>query len=95
MPPVLLPTSAKWPSWLQALLLTLISCHVSWIELSGLAEGWRARRPGRPPSNKSLLAPSVCQMGCGAKSVGVQGGGQLLTLGRQGMDPSSGFPKKS
>ena len=39
----LFPTSAKWTPWLQALGLTLISCHVSWIELSGLGEGWRSQ----------------------------------------------------
>lgn len=50
---------------------TPVSCLVSWIELSGLGEGWRARHPGRPPSNKSLLAFSFCQMSSRAPSVGL------------------------
>ena len=81
-PLALLSASAeKWPFWPCALLLIHISCHVSWIELSGLGEGWGARRPGRPPNNKSLLAPSVCQMGCRAQSVGVRVGVSSLPWG--------------
>lgn len=71
----------KWPCSLQALLCSLISCHVSWIELSGLGEGWRARHPGRPPSDKSLLALPVCQIGCRTWSMGVLDSGQLPALG--------------
>lgn len=54
---------------------TPASCLVSWIELSGLGEGWRAKRPGRPPSNKSLLALSLCQMGCRAPCMVLWNGG--------------------
>lgn len=62
------------------LLSTPVSCLVSWIELSGLGEGWRARHPGRPPSNKSLLALSFCQMGFRALSMGLWNGGGRVSL---------------
>lgn len=44
-------------------------------------KGGEARQPGRPPSNKSHLVLSVCQMGCRAQSVGVWGGGSAPCLG--------------